>query len=130
VSTPAVDEAAIVHQPRGLSVDELESGLLRVFGECRDALTAGRPVVVVLREDDVLGHGDPLDAAVAHAVVGLIRGLAVEGVREGWRINGLSVGLDATEEGWIRWAERLACPEGANGVVVRLGSAHLGRIAL
>jgi NAD(P)-dependent dehydrogenase (short-subunit alcohol dehydrogenase family) len=125
-----MNEAVIVHQPRGLGIDELENELLRVFSECRDVVVSGRPVVVVLREEDVTGHGEALDAAVAHALVGLVRGLAVEGVTEGWRINAISVGLDEQVGNWILWSHRLGTPEGANGVVLRLGTAHLGRVGL
>jgi NAD(P)-dependent dehydrogenase (short-subunit alcohol dehydrogenase family) len=129
-AAPPAEQTMVVHQPDGLQSSQLETALLDVFNECRAALGAGRAVVVVLREEDILGHGTPVDAAAAHAVVGLIRGLAVEGVRDGWRINGVTVSGDEPEEKWMVWAHRLTAPEGATGAILRLGSTHLGRVGV
>jgi hypothetical protein len=91
VNRTATDSTLILHQPDGQSVTELEDVLHAMFAESRDAVLAGRPVLIVLKERDVLGHGAPVDAAMAHALVGLVRALATEGIRSGWQINAVSL---------------------------------------
>jgi NAD(P)-dependent dehydrogenase (short-subunit alcohol dehydrogenase family) len=75
--------------------------LTAAFALIREALEAGRPVVVVIAAGDLLGQGDPLDAAVATGLLGMVRTLAIEGVKPGWRINvvaGPGVAEDGEEE--------------------------------
>jgi NAD(P)-dependent dehydrogenase (short-subunit alcohol dehydrogenase family) len=57
------------------------------FVEAREALEGHHPVVVVVAAGDLLGQGDPLDAAVATGLLGMVRTLAIEGAKSGWRIN-------------------------------------------
>lgn len=123
-----VKDTAVIRQPKDITADDLDEALLGVFAQCRDALAAERSVLVVLDEIDLLGHGKPIDAAVAHGLVGLVRAFAVEGVKPGWQINAVSVG-----EGESGSALPDAMPPGlehATGVVLRLGTSHLGRIGL
>lgn len=113
--------------PRDLGFDDLDEAMFGLFDAARDALRGGRPVVLLVRDDDLLGHGSVVDAAAATATVGLARALATEGAREDWRINVVSVPRDEFEANWMQWAHRLGKPEGATGVLVRLGALHLGR---
>lgn len=122
-----VSDTVIVRQPKDVTVDNLDDALLGAFSECRDAVTSGRSVLVVINEGDLLGHGEPLDAAVAHGLVGLVRAFAVEGVKPGWHINAISV---ADEPSPLLPEESLPDLEHATGVVLRLGNTHLGRVGL
>jgi len=109
-------------------LDDLEPALLDAFRRAREAVTGGRPVVAVVRDADLLGQGEPADAALANALVGLVRALATEGVREGWTLNALAVRDDAPAQERAVWIERLGDGQGAGGALVRLGELHLGRV--
>jgi hypothetical protein len=122
---PATREPEVIWAPRDTATANLEDELLRVFRRALDALTAGRAVVVVVREDDILAHGGALDAAAAHAVIGIVRTLAIEGQDNGWRINALSIDADA-EIGHS--ATMLATNTDASGALLRLGVEQLGRL--
>jgi NAD(P)-dependent dehydrogenase (short-subunit alcohol dehydrogenase family) len=74
-------------EPLGDDPGEVTTVLTRAFLETREALEAARPVVVVVAAGDLLGQGDPLDAAVATGLLGMVRTLAIEGAKSGWRIN-------------------------------------------
>jgi hypothetical protein len=123
----AVKETVVVRQPRNVSVDDLDEALLGVFAQCRDALTAGDSVLVVLDELDLLGHGEPINAAVAHGLVGLVRAFAVEGVKDGWQINAMTLAEGSDPTSVDDLAPSL---KDATGVVLRLGTTHLGRIGI
>jgi NAD(P)-dependent dehydrogenase (short-subunit alcohol dehydrogenase family) len=110
------------------SMGDLEAALLDAFRRAREAVTAGRSVVVVVRDEDLLGHGEPADAALANALIGLVRALAIEGVREGWTVNALGLADGTTDAERGAWIDRLAGGDGARGAVVRLGDVHLGLV--
>lgn len=120
-----MSDALVYEAPAGIGIEGLEDALLDAFRAVRDAVSAGRPVVVIVRDADVLGHGEPADAALANALVGLVRAFATEGGRDGWRVNALSV-PDGDER--AAWVDRLADPQGVSGAIVRLGDLHLGRV--
>jgi len=121
------DEPLVRWAPRDVGLDALDGALFELFDDAREALRNGRPVVLLVLDDDLLGHGGVADAAAATATVGMARALATEGSREDWRINVLSVPRAEFEANWMRWASRLSQPEGASGVLLRLGGLHLGR---
>jgi NAD(P)-dependent dehydrogenase (short-subunit alcohol dehydrogenase family) len=73
--------------------------LTDAFLASREALEARRPVVVVLAAGDLLGQGDPLDAAVATGLLGIVRTLGIEGAKPGWRINVVAAPGVAEDEG-------------------------------
>jgi hypothetical protein len=114
--------------PRGADFEGFDGQLFELFTAVREAITDGRPAVLLVLEDDLLGHGSVTDAAMATATVGLARALATEGQREGWKINVIAVPRDDFDANWMQWAHRLSDPEGASGAVVNLGSLHLGRV--
>jgi hypothetical protein len=122
--------ASVVEAPEGVGLDGLEPALLDAFQRLRASLLAGRPAIVVVRERDLLAHGDEFDAALAHGLVGLVRALAIEGAKPGWTINALAIAEDTGADERARWLERLAEPAGAVGTVVRLGGGHLGKVAV
>lgn len=124
---PAVE---VIEAAREVTLDEVESALVVAFHRARVALNNGRAVVVLVREEDLLGHGDPPAAAVAGALVGLVRALATEGVRNDWRVNALATTDAVSASDRSEWIDRLSDVHGASGVVVRLGQLHLGRLSV
>ena len=79
----------MVLRPEALGDDPgaVTGALTGAFAAAREALEAGRPVAVVVAAGDLLGQGSPLDAAVATGLLGMVRTLAIEGAKPGWRIN-------------------------------------------
>jgi NAD(P)-dependent dehydrogenase (short-subunit alcohol dehydrogenase family) len=114
----------VYEQPSASSFKTLDTELLRAFRSLLGALTDGRPAVVVVRDEDLAAHGDPAAAAHAHALLGLVRSLAIEGERAGWSVNAVAVDDDTPAGAWV---ERLGDPQGLSGALVRLGIRHLGR---
>jgi hypothetical protein len=110
--------------------DTLEDELVRAFNMIRSALARGDAVVVSLDERDVQAVGEVPDAALAHGLLGLVRALALEGRKPGWRIAVLSSPRALDPEERLAWIERLAASPGASGSLVRLGGEHLGRVAV
>ena len=47
-------------------------------------------MVVVLAARDLMGQGDPLDAAVATGLLGMVRTFGIEGAKPGWRVNAVA----------------------------------------
>jgi NAD(P)-dependent dehydrogenase (short-subunit alcohol dehydrogenase family) len=101
--------------------------LTAAFAEIRAALEAGRPVVVVLEAADLLGQGSPLDAAVAAALLGMVRTLGIEGAKPGWRVNVVAGGAEdvaAIEE----TVAMLAGSSSLTGQLLQVGGANLGKL--
>jgi NAD(P)-dependent dehydrogenase (short-subunit alcohol dehydrogenase family) len=100
--------------------------LTAAFAEIRGALEAGRPVAVVVAAGDLLGQGSPLDAALATGLLGMVRTLAIEGARPGWRIN-VVAGAAGDEE---VVAETIALLSGSalTGQLLQVGGANLGKL--
>ena len=123
MSTPVVYEA-----PRGIGIAGLEAAILDAFHKLRDAVESGRAAIVIVRDSDLLGHGEPADAALANGLLGLVRAFATERRREQWVVNMLAVeeGTDAAAR--RAWVERLADPQGIVGALIRVGPTHLGRV--
>jgi hypothetical protein len=121
-------EPAVYTAPAGLGVELLAETLLEAFHVLRDAVAGGRPAIAVVRDADVLGHGEPAEAALANALVGLVRALATEGARDRWTVNALAVPARLDPDALSVWIDRLADPNGMTGGLVRLGELHLGRV--
>jgi hypothetical protein len=107
----------------------VSAALTGAFAAAREGLEAGRPVAVVLAARDLMGQGSPLDAAVATGLLGMVRTLAIEGAKPGWRINVVAVG---EEEGGAEdeVAETVAMLAGSSltGQLLNLGGANLGKL--
>ena len=118
----------VFEAPAGLALDELEDELVRAFDVLRAALLRGDAAVVTLDDARLAGVGEVAAVACEHALLGLVRALALEGRRPGWRINALAspASLDASER--LLWIERLGDPGAASGTLVRLGADHLGKL--
>lgn len=111
-----------------ISVAELEDELARAFAAITSALDDGEAVVVSVQDRDLQGVGGLADAALAHGLLGLARALAIEGSRPNWRIAVLSSTPDVDPLERQRWIDRLSESAAAQGLLVRLGSGHLGRV--
>ena len=111
-----------------VELDGLEDELARAFSIIRAALARGDVVVVALDEHAVEGGGDPVRAALAHGLLGLVRALATEGRNAGWQINALATPRGLDGEARLAWIDRLAEPAGASGTLIRLGTDHLGKV--
>ncbi len=130
-STVAMTEGPLVYeQAAAVTLEALEDALLAAFLAARDALLADRVVVFVVRDEDLLGHGAAADAALAGGLVGMVRALAIEGVRDGWRINALALSASVTESDRDTWIQRLSEPSGATGELFMLGDLHLGKVSV
>lgn len=101
------------------------AALQDAFLALRDAVPAGRPVVVVVRDDDLLGQRTPEAAALANGLLGMVRALALEGASRGWQVNAVSHRDDGPLEATVEW---LAAGPGLSGQLVRVTTDHLGRV--
>jgi NAD(P)-dependent dehydrogenase (short-subunit alcohol dehydrogenase family) len=121
--------AACLRMPESISLDHLEAGLADAFLLMREALAErSEAVVVIVDERQLQGRVETAGAALAHGLLGLVRALAIEGRKDGWRINMLAIPPDLNAEQERAWIERLAEPSGASGTLIRLGGDHLGRL--
>jgi NAD(P)-dependent dehydrogenase (short-subunit alcohol dehydrogenase family) len=120
----------VLHARPLSGIEDIEPALLDAFLRAREAVVGGRSVVAVVRDGDLLGHGEAADAAFANALVGLVRALATEGAREGWTVNALAVPDEMRADQRDAWIARLARGEGAGGALLRLGDLQLGRVPL
>jgi NAD(P)-dependent dehydrogenase (short-subunit alcohol dehydrogenase family) len=98
--------------------------LTEAFVAAREALEAGRPVVIVLAAGDLLGQGDPLDAAVATGLLGMVRTLGIEGAKPGWLINVVAV----AEGGDAAPTVAMLAASGLTGQLLQVGGANLGKV--
>jgi NAD(P)-dependent dehydrogenase (short-subunit alcohol dehydrogenase family) len=110
----------------GDDLDVVTSALTGGFAEARAALEAGRPVAVVLDARDLLGQGSPLDAAVATGLLGMVRTLAIEGAKPGWRIN--VVAGDEGDEGAVEETVAMLESSPLTGQLLQVGGANLGKV--
>jgi hypothetical protein len=118
----------IYEPPPDVSLEQLADELTSAFVLIQAAIRDGDAVVVSLEERHIQGLGDPVQAALAHGLLGLARAVAVEGRQPGWRIAVLSSTPDVQAAERQRWIEQLSEPGAAIGVLVRLGGEHLGRV--
>jgi NAD(P)-dependent dehydrogenase (short-subunit alcohol dehydrogenase family) len=111
----------------GDDLDAVTPALTGAFVDARGALEARRPVVVALDARDLLGQGSPLDAAVATGLLGMVRTLAIEGAKPGWRIN-VVAGGDGDDDAVEEAAATLAGLSSITGQVLQVGGANLGKL--
>lgn len=119
---PFVLRAAAV----GDDLDAVAPALAAAFAAVRAALEAGRSAVVVVDARDLLGQGEPLDAALATALLGMVRTLAIEGAKPGWRVNVLARG-EGDGEAVAEMVAALASSS-LTGQLLQLGGANLGKV--
>ena len=110
----------------GDDLDAVTPILTGAFAEIRAALDAARPVAVVLDAGDLLGQGSPLDAAVADALLGMVRTLGIEGRKPGWRVNVVAGGAD--DAAAIAETVALLAASPLTGQLLQVGGANLGKL--
>jgi hypothetical protein len=130
-------------EPLGDDPGEVTQALTGAFAAAREALGAGRPVAVVVAEGDLLGQGNPLNAAVATGLLGMVRTLAIEGAKPGWLINvvaGPGVAEDwrhlavapedeaADEEDPVALTVGTLAESQLTGQLLQVGGANLGKL--
>lgn len=118
----------LVFEPNmpGEDLDALGPALTGAFTTVRDALEAGDPVAVVLSAADLEGQGTPLDAALATGILGMVRTLAIEGAKPGWRVNVVAAG-EAGEAAVEATLAALATSP-LSGQLLQTGGANLGKV--
>jgi hypothetical protein len=121
-----VSEPLVIRQTTlGEDHERVAQALGDAFAAMRGAVLEKRAVVAVLDDRDLLGQGTVADAALATALLGLVRAFALEGARDGWRVNAL------THRGQPGDADSLVGPLaecGLSGQLIRIGTEHLGRV--
>jgi hypothetical protein len=126
-----VSEALIIEQqPTGGDIDAVGRQLDAAFTAMQGAVLADPPVpvTVVVHDPDLLGQGDPCDAAVATALLGMVRTLAIEGTKPGWQLN-VVTGVDVADPLLARARDGLAAIPGLTGQLIRMGgTAHIGKV--
>jgi hypothetical protein len=96
------------------------------FASIREAVEAGRPVVVVVDAGDLLGQGAPLDAAVATGLLGMVRTFGIEGRKPGWGVN--VVAGTAGEEDAVEAAVAMLAASALSGQLIEVGGVDLGKV--
>jgi NAD(P)-dependent dehydrogenase (short-subunit alcohol dehydrogenase family) len=110
----------------GEALDRVTPTLTGAFAEVRSALAADRPVVVVVEAADLEGQGTPADAAVATGLLGMVRTLAIEGAKPGWRVNVVACG--AGDEGAVEETIAALADAPLSGQLLQTGGANLGKV--
>jgi NAD(P)-dependent dehydrogenase (short-subunit alcohol dehydrogenase family) len=143
VSEPLVLRPGALGDDPGAVTRELTGA----FVAAREALASGRPVAIVVAAGDLLGQGSPLDAAVATGLLGMVRTLAIEGAKPGWRINvvaaeGVAAGAGAGDDGdgaragddaagkvdAVAETVALLADSSLTGQLLQVGAANLGKL--
>ncbi|HZO05609.1 MAG TPA: hypothetical protein VFB52_04425 [Solirubrobacterales bacterium] len=119
-------EPLILAQPPAADLDAITPLLTAAFATARDAVIAERPVVVLLDDRDLLGQREVADAALATGLLGLVRALALEGAKPGWRVNAVA---HRDEEEAARGAAEWLAGSALSGQLIRVGAAHLGKVS-
>jgi len=114
--------SAVGDDPAGVT-----TALTDAFARIRDAVEAGRPVVVVLAAGNLMGQGDPLDAAVATGLLGMVRTFGIEGAKPGWRVNAVAGGED-DEAAVEATVATIAAAAHVTGQLISVGGANLGKV--
>ncbi len=112
--------------PLGDDLDAVTPAFGDALDAIRDALEEGRPVAVVLAAGDLLGQGSPLDAALAAGLLGMVRTLAIEGAKPGWRVNVVAAGEG--EEAAVEETVATLAGSRLTGQLLQLGGGNLGKV--
>lgn len=106
---------------------EVSTELFGVYEFSQGAARAGKPLIYLVRTDDLLGRRGPGMAMVATGVLSAARTLALEMAKTGVPVNVLSVEEDTKSAAIDAWIRHLSAPDGPTGEIVRLGSGHIGK---
>jgi NAD(P)-dependent dehydrogenase (short-subunit alcohol dehydrogenase family) len=109
----------------GENIDAIAVALTGAFSAIRAGLEGGSSVAVVLRAADLEGQGTPADAAVATGILGMVRTLAIEGAKPGWRVNVVAAGGDDADVDGVLAA---LADAPLSGQLLQTGGANLGKV--
>lgn len=112
----------------GDSWEEIEGELLAIFELSKDAFAAGQPIVYVVYQPDLLGHGGPLGAMLATALLSGARALAMEDRAGMLAVNVVAYDEPVDADALARWVKTLLEQRSVTGEFIRLGRSHLGRL--
>jgi hypothetical protein len=116
----------IIEQPAA-DLDSVTKVLTEAFAAVKEAVSAERPVVVLVEDGDLLGQGEIIDASVATGLLGLVRAFALEGAKPGWRVNAVSH-RGADDLVAAREAAEWLAGSDLSGQLIRVGTAHIGKV--
>jgi hypothetical protein len=108
---------------------ELEDLFADVFRLSQAAVTQHAPIVYVLHEPSLHGHGPALRAMLAAGLLGASRSLAVEGRRHGAPANAVALGSEEEVRQAADTVSWLLANPGVTGQLITCGSTHLARPA-
>ena len=107
---------------------EVRAELERAFQMSRAAALSEESFVYVVRQDDLLGRRGAGNAMVAAGLLSAARTAALEGSRKGWTANVIAHDEDADPEVVEEWAGQMLDSRGVTGELIRIGSAHIGKV--
>jgi NAD(P)-dependent dehydrogenase (short-subunit alcohol dehydrogenase family) len=112
----------------GDDLDAVTPTLTGAFAAVREALAAGRAVAVVVHAADLEGQGTPADAAVVTGLLGMVRTLAIEGAKPGWRVNMIAAGEGEDAEAAVAETAAVLAGSSLSGQLLQTGGANLGKV--
>jgi hypothetical protein len=116
----------IIEQPAA-DLDSVTKVLTEAFVAVKEAVSAERPVVVLLEDGDLLGQDGIIEASVATGLLGLVRAFALEGAKPGWRVNAVSH-RGADDLVAAREAAEWLAGSDLSGQLIRVGTGHIGKV--
>jgi hypothetical protein len=127
---PSVPREGLVFVADGREPDgfgAVEDELAECFALTKQAAAAGRPIVYVLSQPDLLGQTGALRSMRTCALLSAMRALALEAARDGLRINAVATGDDADPQRVAAWVRILLAEPGVSGELIRVEATHVGK---
>jgi hypothetical protein len=103
-----------------------EDELAEAFTLTKEAVVANGPVVYVVTTANLLGRGEPLDAAVADGLLAGARGVAFERKKHSGYASIVAADAGTSPESVALAVDALLATRGSNGQPFVLGDEHLG----
>lgn len=109
---------------------DVENQLLDAFRLSREAMGAGAASVFVVNGEAAYGHAAPLRAALATALLGGVRSLAVEGQRKRIPAHAVTVARDGDPDVAAEAVRYLLGAGVPTGQLLHCDATHIGRPAV
>lgn len=107
--------------------EDVRAELTAAFESAREAAVAGRSMVFVVRNEDLLGRTGPTPAMVAAGLLSAARTAALEGVKKGWTAN-VIVYDSAVEPSQVMERAGFVLQNGVTtGETIHMGPGHIGK---
>jgi hypothetical protein len=106
---------------------EVRAELNRAFQISREAAQAGRSLVYVVHQDDLLGRRGAGNAMMATGLLSAARTAAIEGSRKGWTANVIAFDEGSDIAAAEDWANHVILSGKVTGELVRIGPGHIGK---